>query len=65
LAATVIDIDGRPEAAIKVVRTIESNDGCTVGFVMRVQSKLPVVVMTELYSLSHFSYKQENSVKNC
>jgi hypothetical protein len=71
LVRTVVDIDGRAEVAIKLVRIIEGIDGCTVGFVPRVHSKLPKVVgcldkfavVRELYSSSHSSHKQEKSIK--
>jgi hypothetical protein len=43
LNCTVADIDGRTGTAVKLVRKIEGIDGCTVGFVPRVQSKLPRV----------------------
>jgi hypothetical protein len=44
LARTVVDIDGRTEAAITLVRIIKVTDDCAVGLVPRVQSKLPKVV---------------------
>jgi hypothetical protein len=72
LVCIAVDLYGQTEAAIKLVRIIEGIDGCTIGFVPRVQSKLPKVVdcldkfavVRELYSSSHSSYKREKSIKN-
>jgi hypothetical protein len=72
LVRTVVDINGRTESAIKLVKIIDGVDGCTVGFVPRVQSKLPKVVncldkfavVRELYSSSVNSYKREKPNKN-
>jgi hypothetical protein len=72
LVRTVVDIDGRTETAIKLVRIVDGYDGCTVGFVPRVHSRLRKVVdcldkfavVQELYSSSNNSYKREKSAKN-
>jgi hypothetical protein len=72
LVRTVVDIDGRTESAIKLVRIIDGCDGCTIGFVPRVQSRLRKVVdcldkfavVRELYSSSNNSYKREKSSRN-
>jgi hypothetical protein len=72
LVRTIVDINSRTESAIKLVKIIDGVDGCTVGLVPRVQSKLPKVVncldkfavIRELYSSSINSYKREKSNKN-
>jgi hypothetical protein len=67
LVRTVVDINGRTESAIKLVKIVDGVDGCTVGFVPRVQSKLPKVVdcldkfavVRELYSASANRHRSE------
>jgi hypothetical protein len=44
LVWTIVDINGRTESAIKLVEIVGGVNGCTFGFVPRVQSKLPKVV---------------------
>ena len=44
LVRTVVDINGKTESVIKLVKIIDAVDGCTVGFVPRVQARLPKVV---------------------
>jgi hypothetical protein len=72
LVRTVVDINGETESAIKLVKIVDGVDGCTIGFVPRVQSRLPKVVdcldrfavVRELYSSSKCSYKREKSIQN-
>jgi hypothetical protein len=72
LVKTVIEIDQRNEEAIKLVKIIDGSDGCTVGFIPRVQSRLPKVsrninsfcVVQELYQSSNSVYKQKKGDKN-
>jgi hypothetical protein len=72
LVKTIVEINGQTEMAIKLVRSVDGVDGCTIGFVPRVQSKLPKVVdcldkfavVRELYSLSRCTYKREKSAQN-
>ena len=55
------------------MRVIEGMDGCTVNFVPRVLSKLPVVqkhinkfvIVVDLYEDSPNLYKRDKSFKNC
>jgi hypothetical protein len=70
LVRTLVDINSESELAIKLVKIVDGIDGCTIGFVPRVQSRLPKVVdcldrfavVRELYSSSKCSYKQEKSI---
>jgi hypothetical protein len=72
LVRTVVDINGETESAIKLVKIVDGVDGCTIGFVPRVQSRLPKVVdcldrfavVQELYSSSKCSYKRKKSIQN-
>jgi hypothetical protein len=72
LVRTVVDINGQSESAIKLLKIVDGVDGCTIGFVPRVQSRLPKVVdcldrfavVRELYSSSKCSYKREKSIQN-
>jgi hypothetical protein len=72
LVRTVVDVGEVSEEAIKLVRIIDGMDGCTVGFVPRVQSRLPNVVanlnkfciVQELYHSSSSSYKRKKGEKN-
>jgi hypothetical protein len=72
LVRTMVNIDGRTESAIKLVRIMDGCDGCNIGFVPRVQSRLRKVVdcldkfavVRELYSSSNNSYKREKSSRN-
>jgi hypothetical protein len=71
LVRTVVDINGQSKSAIKLVKIVDGADGCTIGFVPRVQSRLPKVVDCvdrladdqELFSSSKCSYKRENTSK--
>jgi hypothetical protein len=71
LVKTVIEIDQRNEEAIKLVKIIDGSDGCTVGFIPRVQSRLPKIsrninnfcVVQELYHSSNSVYKQKKAIK--
>jgi hypothetical protein len=69
---TVVDIGEVTEEAIKLVKIIDGMDGCTIGFVPRVQSKLPNVmqnvnkfcIVTELYHACSSSYQKKKGQKN-
>ena len=73
LVATVVEVNGVPEEAVKCVKVVEGVDTCTVGFVPRIQAKLPKVTghinqfvqVMELYCESSSRYKQSKSLKNC
>jgi hypothetical protein len=63
----VVDIGEVAEEAIKLVKIIDGMDGCTIGFVPRVQSKPTNVmenvnkfcIVTELYHASSSNYKRK------
>jgi hypothetical protein len=67
-----VDIGEVTEEAIKLVKIIDGIDGRTIGFVPRVQSKLPnamqnvnkFCIVTELYHASSSSYKKKEGEKN-
>jgi hypothetical protein len=71
LVRTVVNINGETESAFKLVKIVDGIDGCTIGFVPRVQSRLPKVVdcldrfavVQELYSSSKCSYKRKKQSK--
>ena len=44
LVRTVVDINDNTELAIKLVKIVDGVDGCTIGFIPRVQSRIPKVV---------------------
>jgi hypothetical protein len=73
LVNTVVTIEGLVEPAIKLVKMIDGDiEGCTMGFVPRVQASLPRVlvhvgkdcVIKELYSCSPNRYKRARSYRN-
>jgi hypothetical protein len=73
LVDTIVTIDGHLEPAIKLVKMIEDDiEGCTIGFVPRVQASLPRVivhigkycVIKELYCRSSNRYKRARSYRN-
>jgi len=73
LVKCTVAVDGTVEEAVKCVHVIEGIDGCTVNFVPRVLSKLPVVqkhinkfvIVVDLYEDSPNLYKRDKSFKNC
>jgi hypothetical protein len=72
LVMTVVSIGEEVEEAVKLVRIMDGMDGCTVGFIPRVQSRLPKVlqninkfcVVHELYNSSSSTYKRKKGEKN-
>jgi hypothetical protein len=72
LVPTIVEIRGRPEPAIKLVKMVDGLEGCTVAFVPKVQSKLPIVlsnhqkycIVKELYADSKSTYKRAKSYRN-
>lgn len=72
LVKTFVFINMHHEEAVKVVKVVDGCDTCTVGFIPRVQAKLPHVVnnldkfamVKELYYNSESNYKLEKSKKN-
>jgi hypothetical protein len=72
LVKDIVDIGDHTEEAIKLVKIIDGTDGCTVGFIPRVQSNLPKVVeninkfciVHELYCSSNSVYKRKKGEKN-
>jgi len=73
LVKCTVAVDGTVEEAVKCVLVLNGIDGCTVGFVPRVLSKLSVVqkqinkfvIVTDLYEDSPNLYKRDKSFKNC
>jgi hypothetical protein len=66
LREVVADINGEPELAILLVKIVEGRESCRVGYVPRMQAKLPIVMeqigrfcmVTELYKDSFNTYKR-------
>jgi hypothetical protein len=72
LVRTIVDVEGGAEEAIKLVRIMDGADGCTIGFIPRVQGNLPKIQtaintfaqVMEIYESSGNSYKQAKSKRN-
>jgi hypothetical protein len=72
LVHTVVDVHGEAEEAVKLVRIMEGVDGCTVGFIPRVQANLPKItnainqfaIVKEIYNESESAFKQTKSKRN-
>jgi hypothetical protein len=72
LVMTLVSIGEGVEAAVKLVKIMDGMDGCTVGFIPRVQSRLPKVlqninkfcIVHELYQSSPSTYKRKKGEKN-
>lgn len=73
LQKTVVDVDGRPEDAVKAVLIRFGRDSCTVGFVPKVLIYAPRIrdhlnkfaQVIELYKDSKNKVKREKSHRNC
>jgi hypothetical protein len=68
LVMTVVSIGEGVEKAVKLVRIMDGMDGCTVGFIARVQSRLPKVLQNInkfciVHELYHSTYKQKRREK--
>jgi hypothetical protein len=72
LVMTVVSIGEGVEEAVKLVRIMDGMDGFTVGFIPRVQSRLPkvlqninkVCIVHKLYQSSSSTYKRKKGEKN-
>lgn len=76
LVKCVVEVDGRPEEAIKCVRISEGSDGCTVAFlpkymlnIKKLMAKFdkqedPIVQVVELYATSDSTQKRQKSYAN-
>jgi hypothetical protein len=72
MVPTVVTILGLPEPAIKLVKMVDGQEGCTVAFVPKVQATLPIVlanlqkfcVVKVLYNISGDSYTRKRSYRN-
>ncbi len=72
LVRTMVHVDDKTEEAIKLVKLIDGADGCTVGFIPRVQSRMPKIqadinkfcIVQELYKFSPSSYKRKKGERN-
>jgi hypothetical protein len=72
IVRTTVEIRNVLEPALKLVRVVDGADGCTVGFVPRIQANLEHVlnsinnfcVVQEMYETSPNTYKREKSHKN-
>ncbi len=72
LVKTVVNVGVTAEEAIKLVKIIDGTDGCTIGFIPRVQSRMPKIIadinkfciVQELYESSSSNYKRKKGEKN-
>jgi hypothetical protein len=68
---TVVDIDGYPEAAIKLVKIIDGLEGCTVAYVTRTHIKQQLIIIqinrfcivTELYKDNKNTYEVKKIIE--
>jgi hypothetical protein len=72
LVGTVVTVSDEIEEAIKIVRIMDGADGCTVGFIPRVQASLPKMqrainrfaIVQDIYNTSANTYKIGKSKRN-
>ena len=72
LVACVVTVSDKTEEAVKAVKISDGVDGCTVGFIPRVQARLPkvkqhlnkFVQVVELYKDANSPYKRSKSFQN-
>lgn len=72
LVKCVVNTEVGPEEAIKLVRIMDGNEGCTVGFIPRVQANLPNIKkaidsyaqVMDIYKFSENATKKFKSKRN-